>query len=438
METVIIILTGVLIIASVIWFYRINQTVFHPFVFIGLICFLVQVIGPLDWKIIGQRNYRGIPIMDYIIQAEFVFCLGYVFYWIFYVFSQPLHKEPVGTVIRQEDSIGIDIDERVCFLFYGVCFALYAYYMQMKGRSLISQLTLGQIGTYYEDTSGDSSLVFLAISINMLITTACLLLYVSRSSLKYVIYALTIMLTITSGRRHLMLDIVVAPIMVYYLKNRKKPNIFILTIIAIICFMLVGWIGAMRSVYRYGQGSLVAYDNDDAWAAIMINLEVFMPLCIYIPNLKSISDYSLGSSYITAVLQLIPRIVFPHKDKVIAFFDWGKYQRALGRQLLREGIAGTFWSLLYANGWIYGVIIGMSLLGRWVKLLEIKPGIGRISYLVEYSIITTFMFQFMTRSFGNALQDLLGLLLPLFVLRRVCFPSSEVSSDIGHRYKYLR
>lgn len=417
MEVTTIVSTGTVILISLAWFYRKKNTLLHPFSFVAAICFLVQVVAPMIWEINGTRDYRGVQIMDYIVPAELVFLLGYISFWISYSVSNPRLREPVGVVRTNDGTIDVDVTPQAVYFSWVFFFALYNFYLMLKGRSLVSQLTLGQRGNYFEDTSMSSGYLFLAISINMLITTACILLFVDAGKLKYILYLVTILLTISSGRRHLMIDIALAPLIAKYKKLNRDPNIIILLTAAVVSYLLVGWIGAMRSVYRYGVGTLTAFDNEQAWGAVMINLEVFMPMCMYIPKLREIGVFSFGSTYITAFLQLIPSIVFPFKRQVISFFSWGNSNAVLGAQFLREGIAGTFWSGLYSNGWLFGVVLGMALFGRWVKKMELKLQYNRLTYTVEFAILTTFMFQFTTRSFGNAIQDWLGLILPLFIFR---------------------
>ena len=428
METSVIIVTGIFIFCSILWFYYSHSTILHPFIFIALICFMVQVIGPLDWKITGKRNYRGIPIMDYIIQAELVFVIGYAFFWLFYAFTKGSKQEPKSTVIIQTKLFAIDIDVYTSYVLFFICLFLYFLYLRIKGRSFLSQLTLGQIGEYSKDTSADSGLIFLTISINMLITISCILLFISKSNIRYLLYLITLLLTISSGQRHLMLDIFLCPIIAYYLINNKEPKLVVIVIVVAVSFLLVGWIGAMRGVYRTGQGELTAFNEKSAWDAVMTNLEVFLPLCIYIPNLTLPNQFALGSTYISAFIQLVPGIIFPFKNQLLMSLDWGEYRSILGRQLLTEGIAGTYWSLLYANGWVIGVILGMSFLGYWIKQIERKSEYRYISYTIEFCILTTFMFQFLTRSFGNAIQDLLGLVLPLVILRRISFSGPKLEN----------
>lgn len=419
MEVTTIVSTGTVILISLAWFYRKKNTLLHPFSFVAAICFLVQVVAPMIWEINGTRDYRGVQIMDYIVPAELVFLLGYISFWISYSVSNPRLREPVGLVRTNDGTIDIDVTPQAVYFMWILFFALYSFYLTLKGRSLLSQLTLGQQGYYFEDASMGSGLLFLAISINMLITTACILLFVGAGKLKYLLYIVTFLLTISSGRRHLMIDIALAPLIIRYKKLNRNPNTVVLIVAVAVVYLLVGWIGAMRSVYRYGVGTLTAFDNSKAWDAVMINLEVFIPLCMYIPKFKEVNAFGLGSTYITAFLQLIPSIVFPFKRQVISFFSWGISREVLGQQFLREGIAGTFWSGLYSNGWLLGVIVGMALFGRWVKKIELKLQYKRLTYTVEFAILTTFMFQFTTRSFGNAIQDWLGLILPLLILRMI-------------------
>ena len=79
---------------------------------------------------------------------------------------------------------------------------------------------------------------------------------------------------------------------------------------------VVGWIGAMRSVYRTGVGELVGYNSTSAWDAIMVNLEVFKMLCIH-TAFDIYHTFSFGMDYIERLFSLSP-LLFPMKANVIS------------------------------------------------------------------------------------------------------------------------
>jgi hypothetical protein len=422
-EYLVIIVTGAILISSIIWHQKRKGYIMTPLAFVGVICFLVQVVGPIYWKITGQRNYYGVPIMDYIIAAEFIFILGYLCLWFAYIWYKPGSLKVRGKIISNNTTgYSIDFNIRFAYIMFIVCFVLYSIYIVYRGKSMLSQLTLGQMGDYFDDimVERDVKILFLSLSLNMIITCANIILFSSKSKLKYILYVVTMLLVISSGKRHLMLDAAIAPLIINYRRKERNPNFFVFIIGVVISYLLVGWIGAMRSVYRTGEGALVAFNSKDAWTAIMYNLDVFMVLCMYIPGLNSLDSFAYGTTYINSFIQLIPTFILPFKHELISILTIGNANDVLS-QFLSAGIAGTFWSLLYANGWLIGVCIGMATLGVWLKKLEQKPESKRLSYLVEYGIVTSFMFQLLTRSFGNALQDYIGLILPLFFLRRFYF-----------------
>ena len=422
MEIFIIICVGIIIIYSIFRNYLEYRLIFSPFILNGIICFMVQVIGPLYWEIQGQRSYWGILIMDYIVQAELIFGLGYICYWISFENSQPrqiIVNSPVIDIT--EDDIIIDCKISIAYFLWVFFLVLYIIYLMSRGRSFLSQLTLGQAGTYSEDILSESDLKiwFLLVALDMMVPMCCIIVNVSKSKIKYIVFIVTVLLTISSGKRHLMLDMLLAPLILYFFINKKQPKWFTMILIGIVGYLLIGWIGPMRSVYKTGVGTLSGYNSETAWASTMTNLEVFKILCIYIPSLNSFNSFSYGTEYIRAFFQLIPSIIFPHKAQVISFFTRGGAREAIGEALLNSGTAGTIWSGFYASGWIIGVVVGMIILGRWTKRLMYRLETDRLTYLTEYAVMTSFTFQLLTRAFSSTLQTWFALVLPLYVLRKV-------------------
>lgn len=411
--------TGLLIIGSMLlYLIKYKGEIFSHFTFVAVICFLVEVLGPMIWLINGQTHYRGYQVMAYGAKASLFFCIGYLAFCITY-----FYKNPLGTNWTYERTDTLDYsDMKVSRIWvaYILFFVLYVIYLRLRGRSLLSQLTFGQQGDYNADylVASSSNLWFLLITINCLATCAILLLFYQKNNkiLKYLVYIVTMLLTITSGRRHLMLDLAIAPIITYSVINKKKIRISAAIITVIIAYLLVGWIGAMRSVYRYGVGEVSGFELDSAFTAFMYNIEVFFPFFMFVGSGKY---FAYGGTYLAGILSLIPSSIFPNKAVVLATLKGGvNYSLLTGgdESFNRGGVADNFWCEGYKNFGLIGIILAFIILAIVITKLHKKMYSETVSTVVVYSLTITFLFQVLTRSFQNMLQDAVGLFLPIFLI----------------------
>ena len=411
--------TGVLIISSVlIYMLKYKGELFSHFNFIAVTCFLVEVVGPIVWLSRGQTHYQGNPVMEFGAMASLYFCIGYLAFCITFFTRNPVGSNWVyeRSEVRRYDDMNIMVIWGCYFLF----FILYFFYLRLRGRSLLSQLTLGQQGGYFLDIleSTNSHLWFLLISINSLATIAVLLLFYQKSNrwIVYVTYLITLLLTISSGRRHLMLDLTIVPVIVFSVLEKKRIKIWTALATVLVAYLLVSWIGAMRGVYRTGIGELSAFDSSKAFDAFMVNIEVFFPYFMFV-GLGA--NYTFGGTYLAGILSLIPSVLFPQKVAILNFLkDSVNYRELTGDELFnRGGVADNLWCEGYKNFGLIGIILVFVVLAWAITKLRKKMYSETVSTVIVYALTITFLFQVLTRSFQNALQDAFGLFIPVFLIR---------------------
>lgn len=100
--------------------------------------------------------------------------------------------------------------------------------------------------------------------------------------------------------------------------------------------------------------------------------------------------------------------------------------------MANEGIADNFWCEGFKNGGVLGIIIVFSILGEITAKLRRLQYSEKASDIILYALSATFMFQVLTRSFQNALQDGLFLFLPVFWLRLISRITLGKRSQEGH------
>lgn len=278
-NTICLVFTGIVIIGSIlVYIYKFKNEVISHFTIIAAVCFLVEVFAPMVWQLRGQTKYRYLEVMEYTPQASFYFIIGYLFFCFFFFAKSPRYD---NWLYSREDIENDYSDIRVhhAWILYGVFFVLYVIYLSLRGRSVLSQLTLGQQGNYSDDilSSTDSNLWFLMVSLNALVSISVVLLVYQKNYrwTTYIVYIVTLLFTVSAGYRHLMIDAILAPILVRSILNKKKISIPRLLLIVVCLYLVVSWVGAMRGVYRTGVGTLSGFESSSAFDSFMINIEVF-------------------------------------------------------------------------------------------------------------------------------------------------------------------
>src|SRR5699024_4685385 len=110
-------------------------------------------------------------------------------------------------------------------------------------------------------------------------------------------------------------------------------------------------------------------------------------------------------------------IIWPGKASVVSTLKNDDGYVGMLSSMESEGIADNYWCEGYKNGGVLGIVIVFSILGYIVAKLRKKQYSPLASDVIIYALSATFMFQVLTRSFQNALQDGLFLFLPIFILR---------------------
>lgn len=291
-------ITGLVIISSlVLYITKFKYEVLSHFTIIVAVCFLVEVFAPMVWLYRGQTAYRSLEVMKYTPQASVYFILGYLFFCFFFFAKSPRYDNWLRRRAGMEINYS-DISVRMAWLLYAVFFFMYYIYLRLRGRSLLSQLTFGQQGNYSLDilSSTNSNLWFLMVSLNALVCISIILLVYQKNYrwTTYSVYFITLLLTIAAGYRHLMIDAILAPIIIRSILGKKKISLGKLIIIGVTLYLIVSWVGAMRDVYRTGQGTLSGFEQSSAFDSFMINIEVFFPYFAYTNYIQSIGQFSLA------------------------------------------------------------------------------------------------------------------------------------------------
>lgn len=157
------------------------------------------------------------------------------------------------------------------------------------------------------------------------------------------------------GWRHPILVIMIASMMLFYIRQDKRPPISLLLIVAFIYFYYAaGLLGYARTTITTSLSD-TNYNITTAYDVTLASTGIAVPMAGVIRYVPDIVPWKYGLTLLKIFTQPIPRILWPSKPKFIGF-EGLEY-------VLPRGAAIPVWGEFYINFGIIGIIISMWLWG---------------------------------------------------------------------------
>ncbi len=155
------------------------------------------------------------------------------------------------------------------------------------------------------------------------------------------------------GWRHPILVIMIASMMLFYIRQDKRPPISLLLVAAFIYFYYAaGLLGYARTTTSLSDTD---YNITKAYDVTLSSTGIATPMAGVIRYVPDIVPWKYGLTLLKVFTQPIPRILWPSKPKFIGF-EGLEY-------VLPRGAAIPVWGEFYINFGIIGIIISMWLWG---------------------------------------------------------------------------
>lgn len=391
---------------------------FDPFSIISFLYMMILVIYPMyDYT---QLNiYKsGVDTSSGCIKGTLIFMISYLFFCIGYSISNVRNKSHrFFTRIEQLNPSTIACIAVFCWL---ISFIGAIEGQLSRGFSLDFILSMGAAGQ--DDiivNSSSGGLLFLLMLIPTMIVSEIMILNYSRNPLlKSMTFILTFIFLFMRGGRMLMIDLVAAPVILWYLKRKISPSIKTIFIAFSAAITLFAVLQIARVDISQGQ------DFRKNLSENLFSVETYMSVFdsdfstykVYYGIVNAFPEeydflYGKGMIGYTAAL-IVPRTLW--EDKPDAPEREVVYD-AMGQEAMENGNAypniGIFYSEFGAMGtiflmFIYGVIISKA---RNLYRMDSEAA------LILYACLWPFCFQLTTRSFSNAVYTLLFGFLPMLI-----------------------
>lgn len=391
---------------------------FEPFTIISFLYMMTLIIYPL-YDYTNLNVYKsGVDTSSGCIKGTLIFMISYLFFCCGYFGSAVKNRK--STFFKRIERLNSNKMSLIAFVCWIVSFAGAMAGQISRGFSwsfILSMGSMGQDDIIVNSSSG--GLLFLLMLIPTMIVSEIMVLNYSKSIfLKIVTFLFTFVFLFMRGGRMLMIDLLAAPVILQYLKQKKSPAV------KTICISFAVAIGLFAVLQISRQNISQGHDFRESLADNLFSVKTYMSVLdsdfstykVYYGIVNAFPeqyDYLYGRGMIgyTAAL-IVPRSLWPDKPDAPereVVYD------AMGQEAMDNGNAYPNIGTFYSEFGIVGTLILMFLYGvvmskvRNLYRMESEPA------LILYACLWPFCFQLTTRSFSNAVYTLLFGFLPMGV-----------------------
>ena len=397
---------------------------FEPFTIVVLVMVLVYFVAPVFQFAAGSTSRYGVDVVRYCVPASCLVMIGCFAFFLGYEF--PLGKErskkaKCSTIGFQEVSdVLASRFVHWCGWIWVIAYVLNFYYYLRKGFDVVYILTGGLSGAELNDFASDDGLAFLAYS-KFLLLGAWMIIYAfgRNRGVKVVLYAMTLLCMFLGGGRATLLIGMLAPIVLYFARNRISPKggsvaAASIALVALFAFMQVARVGLRTGAGIYVSGMTI----DEFLNPFYAEIDDFKAFYMLLGIVPSKHDYLFGSQMIFySLVLLIPRALFPAKPSPAVHEIVGL---GFGGQAVVNGVAYPSLGEYYIEFGVVGVVVCMwlfGIIGRHLKNCYLFTE-GKSMAVLAYSIVYPALFSFVIRGYmPQNFSMILFLLLPIALCR---------------------
>lgn len=229
---------------------------------------------------------------------------------------------------------------------------------------------------------------------------------------------LTLSIYILQGFRFIIVIFVVAPIIYRYLKNKKRPRLFTVTMIILVIGTVIVVVGFARVSLKSGTAVDWSKLNLDFVIRILkVDFEIYKPFYGLVKNIPTMHSFTMGEQFLYTFITLIPRVTWPSKPlpkihELIAL--------SVNEVASKSGLAWPNIAEFYSEFGTVGSIVGMYIFGRLCGMSKelYQSKLSDDHSLIAYSIILPSLLQLVIRGYTPTnFYLLLFLLMPIVYIK---------------------
>ena len=392
---------------------------FDTFSIISFLYMMIMIVYPLYDYIQLNLTKGGVDTSEGCIKATLLFVSSYILFCVGYFTTKvsTRHFSFFDRIERQSDYRKRNVAIFCwCIAFIG-CMAGQI----SRGFSLSYLLSLG---TMAQDdvliNSSSGGLLFLLMLIPTMIVSAIMILEYSKNIfLKAIVLGLTVLFLFMRGSRIVMFVMVAAPIIYWYLKNKKSPSVKTLCIAFIAALTLFATLQIARENIARGQDfkqdiveKVISVDTFmSVFESDFSTYKVFYGIVEAIPDNM---DYLYGRGILGYTVSLVvPRALWPEKpdapEREVVY-------AAMGQTAVDSGYAYPNIGIFYSEFGVPGCMLFMYLFGYIMSKARRLYQCGSKVAMILYACLWPFCFQLTARSISNAVYSLIFGFLPVLLM----------------------
>ena len=406
---------------SVVSLYVCNRSdfdIFEPIVILLIMYFGIFVYRPIqdiinnDYFTFGENVIGGCVRANIVVSVSIIsFCAGY--YGKYSWGGKKKYAANDSYKVIETNSTDIVL---IAQIIWWVSTAFLLLYLITSGKNLAYIFSLGKSGLASDDTtSGSAALTFFAYS--MLAPWMYICVYGKNKGYKILLTLLMTIIYVVRGTRIVLLIMISAPILYYYMirEKRQKLKIILIGVVSILFFM------SFMQFARHGLRTGTTTDFTDFSSSAFSNvfdadLTTYKQFYAIVEKYPAQYKYTFGKAMIVQTLvTMIPRAVWPGKPGVVIE---DVIANAVNARAASAGMASPGIGEYYFEFGIIGCLVCMFILGMiFRKCKEILKKSNTIDNAIRYSVLYGLVFQLIIRtSTASCVYQYLFTIIPIYLI----------------------
>jgi hypothetical protein len=284
--------------------------IFQPVYVIGLITFVYFILVPLA---LGYQSsgylYYGIDYRNMLVRAELIALIALLGFYSGYYLGQR-YINPSGTVFSEAYNKRVTI---ITIIFGGIATILMFTWI-LVGKFPLWALNIfdkrASYGTWFDLTKTSVGYLYSArlAFIPLLITGLAFRKYKYPGIYWVFAYIIVGVMYLIMGIRIVPMTLFLATIIYIYLEKQRRPNILVITVVALIFFVFNGFIATARGT---NQDMLVSIEN--SWKAFLEGNSLIYGLSMLSMVFPDLIPFQHGRILLSDLLVPIPRLLWAQK-----------------------------------------------------------------------------------------------------------------------------
>ena len=425
-------LCGNLTIYLILWaifLAKRNFDILEPIIFVTVLYVLLYYVTPLICLLTGDISWFGLDLWSGCEKGTIYATVGYLFFLVgYFKRGSFLLLSDNKMEYSEEENNGRDITliQGTNYLILNVIFWLIGFSASVililsTGKSIVYIFTLAE-GSSTEIASS-SEVLFLGVIAHIMLPSYLYIFTISKSRvLKILLFYLMAMTYIIRGFRFILVAVILAPIVLSYIRKNKSPRIFQIFVVLLVLFIMIGIIGLSRTDIRNGLGfskDVFSTLSFDTIKNILINyFSIFKNYYGIVEAFPEKMSFTMGQQiFLYTLIMLVPRAIWPGKPDPI---NYQVVATAISDYARRAGSAPPNLAEFYHEFGFIGIIVFMFIFGVLCKKLYTKMQYKDIHSNIMYAAIYPLLLQIVIRGYTPSnFYLVVVVLIPIWATKRM-------------------